>query len=102
MRAINHIDGRRALLPRDYFADHAFGTDGLATPSIPEGGDAASARIAWFQHKLACRYRQGHGRPSGAALGRTYGFSRSVFSDSLRGARWMGETVMVALLDATR
>jgi hypothetical protein len=102
MRAANHVDGRRNLQPRAYFPAHAFGTDPRARLSVPEDGDDASARIAWLQHQLACRYRAAGSRPSGAELGRRFGFSRSVFSESLRGNRWMGETVMAALLSATR
>lgn len=98
MRAPNHVDARRALRPRAYLPPYAFGIDITADPSMPDGGDDASARVAWLQHQLACRYRQNGSRPSGAELGRTFGFSRSVFSESLRGNRWMGETVMAALL----
>jgi hypothetical protein len=102
MRAANHVDGRRALQPRAYLPPHTFGMDPTAAVSAPTGGDDASARIAWLQHQLACRYRARGSRPSGAELGRTFGFSRSVFSESLRGNRWMGESVMAALLTATR
>lgn len=102
MRAPNHVDGRRALRPSDYLPDHTFGIDPAAKLRIPTGGDSASARIAWIQHQLACRYRQNGCHPSGAELGRQFGFSRSVFSESLRGNRWMGEAVAAALLSTRR
>jgi hypothetical protein len=96
----NHLDRRRTLTPRDYLADPwAFGSH-HTTPATPAGGDKFSARVAWLQHHLVLAWRQAGQRPSGAALGRRFGFSRQVWSRSATGHRWMGETVMAAVLDA--
>ena len=101
MRPLNHVDGRRQLTPRDYFADQRqFGRVPGARPTVPAGGDPASAAIALVQHRLICRWRSLPQRPSGAELGRTYGFSRQVFSRAVNGERWLGETVTCALLVA--
>lgn len=100
MRAVNHVDGRRQLLPRDYLADpHRFGVDPAARRVVPPSGDEVSGRIAWLQHRLACRWHQVDQRPSAAAIAQRYGLSKQVMSRSLRGERWMGETVVCALLD---
>jgi len=98
MRTPNHVDNRRRLRPADYYALGAFGTDAKAQPAIPPDGDAPSLRIAAVQHRLCCRYRAGGHRPSGAELGRMFGFSRSVWSETLAGRRWAGEAVLTALI----
>lgn len=100
MRAINHVDGRRRLHPAAYFRPNAFGNVPDATLRIPPEGDVSSARIAAQQHRLVYAYRHTKGCPSGAELGRRFGFSRQVFSVSMAGDRWLGEAVMSALLAA--
>ena len=96
---MNHVDGRRRLQPRDYLVDpHRFGIDLSVRPVIPEGGDVISARIALQEHRLACRWRERTHRVSGAELGRRFGFSRQVFSRAIRGERWLGESIVCALL----
>ena len=98
MRAPNHVDGRRRLLPRDYLAEPArFGRDLDIALVVPTGGDRRSARIAWFQHQLAYRWQKADRRPSASALARDYLLSPQVVTRSLRGERWMGETVLCAL-----
>jgi hypothetical protein len=99
----NHVDRRRLLLPRDYLADPAgFGQDRPARLRTPPDGDAPSARIAWLQHQLVAAWRRQGCKPSGAALGRAFGFSRQTISRSALGQRWMGEAVLAALLTAVR
>lgn len=98
----NHVDRRRRLLPRDYLADpHAFGRPGRrAITASPVDGDARSARIAALQHDLVTRWRRQGCRPSGASLGRAFGFSRQTWSRAILGERWMGEAVQAALVVA--
>jgi len=64
---------------------------------IPEGGDLVSARVAFIQHQLVCRYRNGE-HPSGAALGREFGFSTSTWSRTFIGERFPGSLVFAAML----
>lgn len=101
MRAPNHVDARRRLLPRDYLTDpFAFGRDPEALQVVPDAGDARSARIARLQHRLACRWQQLDAKPSASALARDFGLSPQVVTRSLRGERWMGETVLCALFES--
>lgn len=98
MRAPNHVDARRRLLPRDYLAEPArFGQDLDVALVLPADGDRRSARIARFQHHLAFRWQQADRRRSASALAREYDLSPQVVTRSLRGERWMGETVLCAL-----
>ncbi len=98
MRTPNHVDNRRKLRPAAYFPTDTFGHHPSAKPMLPPDGDLASLHIAALTHQLLCRYRAGGYRPSGAALGRTHGFSKTVFSETLAGRRWPGESVLAALL----
>ena len=97
----NHIDRRRTLTPREYLIDpHRFGV-GRRTPfhvPYPPGGDPVSAKIARLQHELVLAWRAT--RPSGAGSrdARAFGISTSTWSRTVLGERWMGETVMAAVL----
>ncbi|QBI19640.1 hypothetical protein ER308_08805 [Egibacter rhizosphaerae] len=103
MQPANHLDTRLRLTPRDYCAvgPHEFGHNETAEFVVPAGGNATSARIARVQHLLVCRWRAQGQRPSGAWLGRRWGFSRQVFSRSMLGERWAGNNVFAALVYAT-
>jgi hypothetical protein len=70
--------------------------------ATPPGGDAVSARIALLQHELVAAWRGRGQTPSGAELGRRFGFSRQTFSRAVLGERWMGEAVQAALVSVTR
>jgi hypothetical protein len=95
----NHVDRRRQLLPRDYLTEpDAFGRARPVPRTMPAGGDPVSAEIAWVQHSLVAAWRRGGSRPTGAALGRRFGFSRQTFSRTVLGQRWMGEAVQAALV----
>ena len=97
----NHIDRRRTLTPREYLIDpHRFGVDRSTAFRVPypPGGDPVSAKIARLQHELVLAWRTT--RPSGAGSrdARAFGISTSTWSRTLLGERWMGETVMSAVL----
>lgn len=98
----HRVDGRRRLQPRDYLTQpDLFGEVSDAAFVIPDGGDRASMEIAHLIHRLICRWRHSAHRPSGAALGRRFGFSRQTMSHIARGYRWPGHTVLAAILIAT-
>lgn len=99
----NHLDRRRRLLPRDYLENpDGFGFERRPVYVVPEDGDETSAAVARLQHELVRSWRQRGCRPSGAALGRRFGFSKQTWSRTVLGQRWMGETVMTALVQALR
>ena len=99
----NHLDRRRRLLPRSYFERHDdFGITPNARRIVPDAGDRASAEVAWLQHELVLEWRRRRCRPSGAAIGREFGFSKQVWSRVVTGHRWMGETVAVVLIKVLR
>jgi hypothetical protein len=90
-------------LPRDYFdPPDAFGFVAGARARPAGGGDATSTMVAQIQHDLVLAWRAGGCRPSGAALGRRFGFSKQTWSRAMLGQRWMGETLMAALLHVLR
>lgn len=98
-----HLDRQRTLLPADYAVDpHRFGRDPQLAFQVPSGGDDRSMQIALIQHQLVVGWRQHADAPSGAALARRFGFSKQTFSRAVLGQRWMGETVMAALLYGQR
>ena len=98
----NAIDRQRRLQPRDYAVDpHRYGTDPRLPFHLPDGGDEHSARIAAAQHRLILRWRAIPTRPSGAQLGRTWGFSKQTWSRTINGERWAGQAVLTALAFAT-
>jgi hypothetical protein len=98
-----HLDRQRSLLPANYAVDpHRFGRDPKLTFHIPPGGDDRSMEIARIQHQLVLGWRLSPGAPSGAALARRFEFSKQTFSRAVLGQRWMGETVMAALLYGQR
>lgn len=98
-----HLDRQRTLLPADYAVDpHRFGHDPKLRFRIPDDGDARSMEIARIQHQLVIAWRHNPDAPSGAALARRFLFSTSTLSRTTLGQRWMGETVMAALLHAQR
>ena len=97
----NRIDNRLALRPRDYIApSSAFGVDADAKVAVPPGGTLAAAKVAYSQHRYVLAWRAGPARPSGAGLGRDYGFSKQAWSRAILGESWMGQTLLAALLDA--
>ena len=103
MRAPNHVDGNRRLQPRAYFDPaHGFGSDRQAHLIVPPGGDEVSARVAAVAHRLLMDWHAVGRKPSGAELGRRFGFSKQVFSEVVHGRRWPGEAVIAALWMATR
>lgn len=95
----NHLDRQRRLLPRDYLdPPEAFGLRRPDRWLVPPGGDRSSQKVARIEHHLVIAWRARHRPPSGAEMGRRFGFSRQTWSRSLLGERWMGETVMAAVL----
>ena len=95
----NHIDRRRTLRPRDYlWRPHDFGYDAHAHFRVPVGGDTVSEAVARVQHQLVIAYRAA--RPAGSGTRDAYSFrvSSSTWSRSMLGERWLGETVMAAVL----
>ena len=99
----NHLDRRRRLLPRDYLdPPEAFGLREPAAWVVPSGGDRTSQLVARVQHDLVIAWHTGPRRPSGAEMGRRFRFSRQTWSRSMLGERWMGETVLAAMLSVLR
>ncbi|MGK5111674.1 hypothetical protein [Geodermatophilus sp. CPCC 205506] len=97
----NHIDRRRRLRPRDYLSDpHAFGRQADVIFRVPPGGDAVSAAVARVQHQLVLDWRAARPRRMGSRDARVFRISSSTWSSSVLGERWMGETVMAAVLHA--
>lgn len=91
------------MLPRDYLErPDGFGIDRAPRYVVPDDGDTTSAAVAQLQHELVRSWRNRGCRPSGAALGRRFGFSKQTWSRTVLGQRWMGETVMTALIHALR
>lgn len=68
----------------------------------PPGGDRTSAAVAQLQHELVVAWRAQERRPSGAELGRRFGFSKQTWSRTVLGQRWVGETLMTAFIYALR
>jgi hypothetical protein len=98
-----HLDRQRSLLPADYaVGPHRFGQDPKLVFRVPSGGDDRSMEIARIQHQLVLAWRRRPDAPAGAALARRFGFSKQTFSRAVLGQRWMGETVMAALLYGQR
>jgi len=96
----NHLDRRRTLSPRRYFPPGYYGKVPSARSSVPPGGDAVSGAVAQVQHDLLVLYRQVRRHGWNRRAGRKYGISETVWQDVMAGKRWMGETVMAALLTA--
>lgn len=95
----NHLDRRRRLLPRDYLdPPEAFGLRDPIRWVVPADGDGTSQRVARVEHRLVVAWRLGDHRPSGPEMGRRFGFSRQTWSRCMLGERWMGETVLAAVL----
>jgi hypothetical protein len=96
------VDDRRQLRPLDYCQPPAaFGHAMHAVFLVPDGGDPVSMEIARFIHVVICAWRRTPGAPSGAALGRAFGFSRQTWSATVLGRRWPGHTVLSAAVLAT-
>lgn len=94
----NHLDRQRRLLPRDYLdPPEAFGLRAPQRWVLPADGNRASQQVARVEHELVMLWRSGR-RPSGAEMARRFEFSRQTWSRTMLGERWMGETVMAALL----
>jgi hypothetical protein len=97
-----HVDCRRSLRPCDYLADpFRFGRQPDAEAVDPPDGDRVSAAVARLQHSLACAFRS-LGDRRGAEVARRFGVSKQLWSRSINGERWMGETVMAAIVIAMR
>jgi hypothetical protein len=97
----NHLDRQRKLTPRDYFDDpNRFGRIRHLAGRVPPGGDPVSARVAALQHRLVWAWQARGRKPSTSELGGLFGFSKSTWSRVILGQRWMGETIMAALLHA--
>jgi hypothetical protein len=98
-----HLDQRRTLTPRDYASPpDLFGVTKEARFLVPRGGDEVSMRIALEQHLLICEWEDGGRHPTAALLGRRFGINKQTLSLTARGRRWAGETVLAALVHATR
>ena len=101
IRGFNRIDRHLTLSPRDYIVPgHAFGIEREVTVVIPPGGNGPAAKVAYTQHRHALLWRTMAERPSGAELGRAWGFSKQTWSRAVLGETWMGQTLLVALLEA--
>jgi hypothetical protein len=95
-----HVDRRRRLTPRAYFADPwSFGVARDATAVTPPGGDDVSRRIAELQHRLVLSWKQTQ-VPRARDLCALFGISKQTFSRVVLGERWAGETVLAALISA--
>ncbi|WP_164700208.1 hypothetical protein [Modestobacter sp. KNN46-3] len=95
----NHLDRRRRLTPRDYIP-LGFGVLPGARCHTPAGGDHVSAAVARIQHELVLHYRGVREHGDGRRYARAFGVSETVWTRCLGGERFMGETVMAALLCA--
>jgi hypothetical protein len=96
----NHLDRRRTLSPRKYFPPGSYGKVPSVRSSVPPGGDAVSAAVAQVQHDLLVLYREVRRRGWNRRIAGEFGISETVWQDVMVGKRWMGETVMTALLVA--
>jgi hypothetical protein len=67
---------------------------------VPPGGDRLSADIARVEHELLLIYRQVRTYGSNRQTARAFGISETVWGEVAAGKRWMGETVIAALLAA--
>jgi hypothetical protein len=68
---------------------------------VPPGGDRLSADIARVEHELLVHYRNNvRSYGSRRRTARAFGISETVWAEVTAGKRWMGETVMAALLAA--
>ena len=93
----NHLDRRRRLTPRDYIP-LGFGVLPGAPCRVPAEGDPVSAVVAQIQHELVVLYREVRVHGAGRRTARAFGVSQTVWTRCLAGERFMGETVMAALL----
>src|SRR3712207_3171610 len=93
----NHLDPRRRLTPRQYIP-LGYGRDPAAVCVVPHGGDPVSAAVARVQHTLLLSYGAMCVHGSDRRTARTFGISDTVWQQAMSGQRWMGETVMAALL----
>src|SRR4051812_18145619 len=95
----NHADRRRTLRPRDYLTNpYDFGVNPNACFHVPDGGDPVSVKVAQVQHALALAWRSRTPARSGTRDAEAFGLSSSLWSRAMLGDRWMGDTVMSALL----
>ena len=76
---------------------HDFGNDPQAHFRMPVG-DPVSQVVARVQHHLVIAYRAAGATGSGSRDARVFGISTSTWSRSMAGERWLGETVMAAVL----
>jgi hypothetical protein len=96
----NHLDRRRTLSPRNYFPPGSYGKVPSARSTVPSDGDRVSAAVAQVQHDLLVLYRHQRRRGWNRRTAGAFGISDTVWQDAMAGKRWMGETVMAALLAA--
>ena len=95
----NHLDRQRKLIPRAYIP-YGYGETPGAPWWVPPGGDRLSADIARVEHELLLVYRQLRTYGSNRQAARAFGISETVWGEVTAGKRWMGETVIAALLAA--
>jgi hypothetical protein len=94
-----HVDLRRRLAPRDYCLNPSqYGRDPAAVFHEPAGGDAVSAAVARVQHQLLIAFHATRPAGDGSREALSLGVSTATWRRSVRGQRWMGETVMAAVL----
>jgi hypothetical protein len=94
-----HVDLRRRLTPRDYCANpFQYGLNPAVKFRVPLGGDSVSAEVARVQHELLIAFRTIRPAGDGSREVGELGVSRATWRRSLSGHRWMGETVMAAVL----
>src|SRR3954463_3641246 len=89
------------MWPREYLDNpHAFGRRADVRCHVPPGGDAVSAGRHVFSTNWCSFWRAARPRRVGARDARVFGITSSTWSSSVLGERWMGETVMAAVLHA--
>lgn len=98
------IDRRRQLLvPSRYLTSPAcFGEPLAVTFRAPDGGSLVECELARFIHYVFAALRARSSAPSGAQIGRRFGFSRATWSAVSRGKRWPSLTVLIAALIVLR
>jgi hypothetical protein len=96
-----HLDARRSLTPRDYLADPWAYGERPSHMVMPDGGDQLSQRVALVQHELIREFRADATLAPGTVC-KIFGIHRNTWSRTMNGHRWAGETVMVALVWATK
>ena len=93
-----HIDQRRTLTPRDYASTpDGFGLDEALRFRTPAGGDVVSMRVAQTQHLMICAWQRRRGGPGTTMMRERFEISAAVWSRTVNGTRWAGETCLAAI-----